>query len=604
MKKTTSCIALLVVLAAALAYPAWLLATTPTGALWNHVFIGDYTYDADPAILKALHGGVFTMYSTEFVPLMMPLALLIRVPAVGLGHLLGAVGLDDSVDAINARHLWGALWVWGLSAVLLGVAVMRTKLGERALPLVAAAAVIVAWLVNPLMGAAVRWGHVEEVGMAALMALAFLLLADERIRLSAVAAAAALAFKQPAVLILPVLFLTVPKGKRRSFSAWYAGAAVLFILPFIAANLGDLFAQTQQVTGAFQASKFHYNIFDALGLGEAWKSQSRAWIFAVAIAIPALYARRSGWQLTLASGAAIAVAVMLLRCFLDPYNIVYYAAPAAALALVWELLAARNGTHPFSRYQLFQKVPVPVLSLAAAGAYTALTHGFAAELIDSLAGGERSPFIVYALFVGLLLTFALTWAREPFAWFTKRRLRLYGVLAASVFAVLSALVIVERPSHIEASVEPPPGFEAATPAEIAEQIRPQRAWWLGSEGPGGTPLRLSAIGHLDPHPERPIAMFDYGSAEGFDGITINTTKRDQWKRSIYRCTGKCGRHSREIETRFGPGLAVRTFAEVSGQVLPHEEVWIKNGDHVLFIMVTDTERYPLDEVLENLRPLE
>ena len=51
-------------------------------------------------------------------------------------------------------------------------------------------------------------------------------------------------------------------------------------------------------------------------------------------------------------------------------------------------------------------------------------------------------------------------------------------------------------------------------------------------------------------------------------------------------------------------LAVRTFAEVSGQVLPHEEVWIKNGDHVLFIMVTDTERYPLDEVLENLRPLE
>lgn len=581
----------------ALAYPIWLLATLPTGTLDNFLYTGDYEFDADPALRLALSGHIFSMYSTAPPPLMLPVGLLVRLPSLAVGTLAGWVDAQGaSLELSHVRYLWGALGALVLSAITISWFAMARRRQALALVLVAGLVIGICWMLNPLIGAALRWGHIEEAVMAALMAAAFLALADRRIVASAVLAALALAVKQPAVLIVPALFLSVPVGERKRFAIWYIGTAILAVLPFIAADLGAVLQQNRQAAGAFEGSKFFFNIYDPLGLGDEWKWTSRPIIFALAVAIPALFARnRRGWRLPVSAGLGLACSVMLIRCLFDPYNIVYYAAPAASLAMAWELLAYRTNRHPLQRFSRFRSdlFPVPVVALAASGIYSAFTHGFGSELIAA-AASDRSSWTFHALLSGGMTLFCISWARKPFAWLTPAKLRGLFTVGIAGAVLLATLAFVERSFSPEIEIEPPAGYEALDPVGVAEAAAPAAVYWLGEED-----LLLSAYNAEPKKPTSPVSMFQYGDT-GLAGVTVYSYSELPAGRSV-RCEGTCPKTKREIETPLGPGLVTESWVEGHGIAMDIQAIDIRTDEGFVYVDIVDSSKYPTDEVLAKLR---
>lgn len=299
--------------------------------------VGDYDIDAGPALDRVRDGRLWQLYGGQHPPLMMPLSLLVRLPALAIGQ--------TELDEYRA----------GVVLVMLGAAATAWVFAEwwqRA-----------AWVVllncNPLTWEAIRYGHPEEVLLGALVVTAMVLAVRGRAIGAGVVLGLAIATKQPAVFAVGPVLLASPQRLRTLGAAALVALAV--IAPFIGPHLPMMLAQQrllatghEQMSAALAPSVWTLagGEWTALPPEHEWSGGGyvetalpswlvlggRMWAVIIAASLAAVMvsiAYRRGivgaavvtaaWSL-LASGLALRVA-------LDPNATAYYAVPLLAVVL-------------------------------------------------------------------------------------------------------------------------------------------------------------------------------------------------------------------------------------------------------------------------------
>ena len=326
-------------------YPFHLMGLNP------HLTIADWAHEADPALRAALSGNLFGMYGQGQTPLMMPLALLIRLPALsGLGYTgrstLSCRGsahvngwwinsvptlLPNRQATINyltdtRRYEVGAIGLMVLTAMIVVASLWyRASRQQR----ISAVVATLALLFVPLTGEALRWSHPEEILLAAMIMLALLAAGRGRWLLAAIAFALAFATKQPAWLAAPTLPFLFPAGWRVRGCAVTAGVAAVICAPFLLGHLSAVWAsQNGQLSAVPSAAdpQMHISLWGALGTTAGVATR---WLLpALAVVLPVAVAWRRHWQLNVREGAGVICIILLARCVLDPFDISYYALPS------------------------------------------------------------------------------------------------------------------------------------------------------------------------------------------------------------------------------------------------------------------------------------
>lgn len=577
----------------------WLLIPQPDPDLGRFSRIGDYRFDADPALLLGMRGDVFALYSTNPPPLMMPLALLLRLPALIGAQILGLVSLSEDVDMFRQRYLVGALPVAVLAAFVVFVTA-RWSAAQLRRPLLS---VLIAGLVavfNPLSAAALEWGHPEELQMSALVAAALLALVGDRPRVAAVLFAAAAATKQPALLLAPAFFFCLPRGRRKELVLWGAGTFAVFTLPFVVADfitfIGSNFLGIASTAGGYDEVK-PYHFFDFVGLKEIeWVG--RPIVYLVCLAAPVLMARKSGWVIDLRRGTLLIALLVMLRAYLDPYNINYYAAPAALALLVYEWLSWRQNAWRWTRALQDKGLPfLPLVTLAFAWWLDAITGGAIAEAAGEYVAGNHVR--IYGVLCGATICLLAAGLFMRDRRIDRSRVALYGIglLCAVVIAITT--VATYKPQPVD--FKPPYGFAAVT-AESAAKASERLAAdiYFLSQAPPGNPERFISYRKSKRKQQNVMAMADYGPLNNYadhvsdlEGVTINTfwpgADTESLRETIDECRhGDCritqsGIFSGEqapaelIHTLLGPGLIYEGADGAS-------EAKILAGDQVVYVM--------------------
>jgi hypothetical protein len=268
-------------------------------------------------------------------------SLLMRAPFALVARLLGggelAVYRALAVPALLAA---GALAVW--------LAVQMRRAGCRRLAWVTALLLVAA---NPISMRALEFGHAEELVGAVLCVAAVIAAARGHWLAGSVAIGLAVASKPWALLAVP-LVIGAAEGRRWRGLLVAGSVAFAFMAPFVLydATHGGRQAVAGLGTGPiFQPSQVWWFLGDGpkhvvTGGGmtlddyrtpPAWLDGSaRPLLLAVA-----LWRRR---RPTLDDALLALAIVLLLRCLLDPWNIVYYAVPALFALAAWEGLVRRE----------------------------------------------------------------------------------------------------------------------------------------------------------------------------------------------------------------------------------------------------------------------
>ena len=363
------------------------------GFAWN-----DYEHEAAPAF-EALSAGDVTAFFSQ-------------VPAYG-----GSLVLRAPFAAVTAALGGGELAVYravsipGVVALgVLGVMLVR-RMAARGRPAGGRALVFGLCVLNPITVHALEIGHPEELLCAALAIGALLAAIDGRAVPSAVLLGLAVATKMWAVLAIGPVLLALPD--RRVLVLAGAGAVTIAVLAPIMLIGG---ATTTLVTGASTTGHIFvpWQVFWFLGesghvviggnglpkpdgyrVPPEWLSPlTHPFIAFLVVPLSLGWARVrratprfGGEQLLL-----LLALLLLLRCVLDPWNVVYYELPFLIALLAWEALCRPERP--------------PVIALTAT-ALTWLTFQRAPELL--------SPDMQCVLFLAWSLPLAVWLARTAFA---------------------------------------------------------------------------------------------------------------------------------------------------------------------------------------------
>jgi hypothetical protein len=223
--------------------------------------------------------------------------------------------------------------------------------------LFAAALVVALCAANPITYRAMGIGHPEELAGGALCVVAVLAAQRGRIHWAALALGLAVANKEWALIAVgPVLLATPDRRLRTMIEA--AAVALAFYAPFALA-VGNLGAGTSRLVTTSTGTLFHpwqiFWFFGARGhwipsmapyipsgfrLPPAWLG-GRAHMLIVGLGVPLtwLAIRRR----TRPGDALLLLALLaLLRCWLDPWDIVYYPLPFIFALAAWETSVARR----------------------------------------------------------------------------------------------------------------------------------------------------------------------------------------------------------------------------------------------------------------------
>jgi hypothetical protein len=257
-------------------------------------------------------------------------------------------------------------------AALLGIflaLVLHTGVGERSLPALLAAALLLAW---PWAALAVQ-GHADDA--LVLTALAGMLLAHRRAHTLGVVAAflVAIVAKPTAAVFLPLLLLHSPVA----LLAGVGGAALLWA-PFVLADpIGFLSA------GRGHSDVLHGSVLALVGIEpySGYPGWVRPLQLVLCLAAAWWLGRDKGWP------AAIA-GVLALRTLLEPATWNYYSTSVIAGALLFE--TARGSRVPVLSltgfltfvlsYTFFKELPAPLgvlRAVALLGVLAAAIHGLA-----------------------------------------------------------------------------------------------------------------------------------------------------------------------------------------------------------------------------------
>lgn len=525
--------ALICLCSLALAALGWLvLAPLMIAGSPSTLFAGDYSLEADTPLALAMQGHIFRMWDFAQPPLMMPLALLARLPALVIAELLGivsshpvasAVAPDGSLDPIPVyRYAVGTISIAAIAAAAAAITAERLRRGTR-LALISALLAAATLVLNPLALQAMIWGHPEEVLLAGLILASLLSAARGSWVAAAVLLGLACATKQPALLVVPALLLAAPPGRRLRSLIWLVATAAAVTLPFVILDFGAFFDYNLRAGSALNAYRDvkPFNFYDFVGL-EQLDETGRLVIFATAIGLPLGISWRRRWRAIGAEQLCLVVAcVLLVRCYFDPVNISYYALPAVAALIGWELVAARSSK--LLSWLRERGLPyLPVVSLPVAVFLEAITGGAITIWAEHyLSGKDR---MLYGLGAGVVLLCLVLAALGIRVKLDRSRALLYGAAAVAVAAILAAVPILYTPRADEQIVTAPSfGYVSVPRDELARRAAPQRVFELDSP-PSGTSLRFAAAPAAGKWKSSDVlGMLDYGPDEDASaGLTVTT----------------------------------------------------------------------------------
>jgi hypothetical protein len=223
--------------------------------------------------------------------------------------------------------------------------------------LVAALAGVALCAANPITYRALQLGHPEELLGAALCVAAVLLAQRGRINWAALALGLAVANKEWALLAVGPVLLAAPRGRLRIVAISGAIAAALLVpmtlaTPVSATGTGARLAVVSgTIFNPWQIFWFfarhgdwnpHAGIYIPRGfrLPPAWLG-SDAHALIVVSALPLTVA--AFWRRMTRGDALLLLALLLLvRCWLDPWDVVYYPLPFIVALAAWELSVVRR----------------------------------------------------------------------------------------------------------------------------------------------------------------------------------------------------------------------------------------------------------------------
>jgi hypothetical protein len=353
--------------------------------------------NAAPALGALIDGDVGRAIDVQ--PIMGPVSLVLRWPFAAAGNALGGRQLEYAFGAA------ACLWVLALFAGWLAVRTQRVSRERLAGPVVAL--VLVA---NPATLAALSSGHPEEIVAATLATAAVIAAGRDRVALTGVLLALAVATKPWAALAGPVALLVLARGYTRTIVIGAVLAASL-LGPMAALNPerakagADVLREWKRVNPASiwwplaeQRPVSHVSGLPDVAVMPAGLTRSAGQLAVglLTLGLSLAYARRRR-PVELTDGLALLAGIMLARGVLDPFNLLYYAVPFVVALVAWETLARRG---------------IPVISIAASLALWA-TLGNPAENRD------------------LTCVLYLAWSLPLAAWLTLRPARLGRRAAAA-----------------------------------------------------------------------------------------------------------------------------------------------------------------------------
>jgi hypothetical protein len=265
-------------------------------------------------------------------------SLLLRAPFMALARIAGGGG--------NAVYEAGALPCL-LAAAALGIW-LAAQLRRRGSGLVAQAAVLVMCASGPFTIIAMQQGHPEELLGAVLCVSAVLCAQHERAAWSGVLVGLAIVNKEWGILAAGPVLVALPHGRGRALAAMTATAGAL-LAPFVLVRAGGFVGQSEGVAlhsdaifGPLQLWWFFGAAIQGGGrIGPSWLG-GLGHTLAIALMVPLTLAaarfatprpaaRREGAMLLLAL-------LLLLRCALDPWDVVYYPVPFLVTLIAWEAI--------------------------------------------------------------------------------------------------------------------------------------------------------------------------------------------------------------------------------------------------------------------------
>lgn len=311
-----------------------------------------------------LYGFAWSDYDTEAGAAMRSLiagdirGFLAQVPSYG-GSLVLRAPFAGGVAWLGGGEIavFRAVSIPCLVAVaVLALALVR-RMAARGRTTGARALVLCLCVVNPVTLSALEIGHPEELLCAALAIGAVLAAIDRRAILAAVLLGLAIATKSWAVLAIGPVLLALPA--RRLQALGIAGAVTLVVLApiVLAAESPVTIARSATETGTifvpwqlfwFLGETGHVIIGgnglpkpDGYRLAPAWLSPlTHPFIAFLVVPLSLAYARVRDAARRVGSEQVLLLLALLflLRCILDPWNVVYYELPFLLALLAWEAL--------------------------------------------------------------------------------------------------------------------------------------------------------------------------------------------------------------------------------------------------------------------------
>jgi hypothetical protein len=320
--------------ALALAFATVLLFAGSRDVFWT----GDFYLEVYPAYERLMDGDVEGFL--DRLPGYSGFAVLVGAPASLVTGALG--GVETTVYRLTA--------VPGLLALAaLGVAVAGPvrAAGNRAWPVFLLAAAGGALAFQTLI-----YGHPEDLLASACAVGAVLAARDGRIGWASVLIVLAVVAKQWAVLAILPAAMAAPRGGWRIAAAGATGTVVLLALQ---TQVGGPVHQTITNTGLL----FHpHQVFWPFGIpatpefiagghgttmGPEWLAPvTRPLIVGSGIAVAGAWWLRSGSERNRDDALGVLALAFLLRCMLDPWDLVYYHLPLVVALAAWEARRGRD----------------------------------------------------------------------------------------------------------------------------------------------------------------------------------------------------------------------------------------------------------------------
>ena len=315
--------------------------------LWNwpwNVRGNDYGSEAAPALTALLHGhiGTFLQLAPAYGG-----SLVLRAPFALPGSLSGAGALlIYRLAALPCLLTLSALGVW-----------LARELRRRGGSVLAAAGAVALCAANPITYKALGFGHPEELLGSALCTIAVFLALRGRVNWAALTLGLAVVNKQWALLAVGPVLLALPAHRWRAL--FIAGVVTgAFELPMLLSS-PTVQVGTNRLVVSDTGYIFHpWQVFWFFGshihsvaasagpiprqyrLPPSWLG-GRAHLVIVWLSLPLtwLAARR---HLPREDALLLLAFLMLLRSWLDPWDVIYYLLPFIVALLAWETAIARR----------------------------------------------------------------------------------------------------------------------------------------------------------------------------------------------------------------------------------------------------------------------